>query len=180
VQESTLVIVKPEAYARGLTGIILARLQQRGLVLEAIRVSRSEVKIIEEHYPRTESWLASVGNKTLQEYQRLGIPARDSSGTDDPIAIGRSVHDWLTEYLLSGPLVPMVLSGYGAIDTVRKLVGNTIPVLAEPGTIRGDYSSDSAIAANREKRAVRNIVHASGDLDEAVREIKLWFPELDF
>lgn len=179
MQEGTLVIVKPEAYARGLTGTIVARLQQRGLVLEAIRVSRDEVKIVEEHYPRTESWLASVGNKTLQEYQRLGISAREHAGTEDPVAIGRSVHGWLTEYLLSGPMVPMVLSGYGAIDTVRKLVGNTIPVLAEPGTIRGDYSSDSAVSANQQKRAVRNIVHASGDLDEAAREIKLWFPELD-
>jgi nucleoside-diphosphate kinase len=71
----------------------------------------------------------------------------------------------------------MVLSGEGAIQAVRDLIGHTIPAKAAKGTIRGDFGSgDSAIAANRESRAVRNIVHASGDPEEARREIELWFP----
>ncbi|MGH3972931.1 MAG: nucleoside-diphosphate kinase, partial [Pseudonocardiaceae bacterium] len=81
-------------------------------------------------------------------------------------------------FMLSGPVVPMVLSGNRAIETVRKIVGHTLPVMAVPGTIRGDYSSDSADLANDELRPVLNLVHASGDPDEAAREIKLWFPEL--
>ncbi|MBO0827953.1 MAG: hypothetical protein J2P24_09240 [Streptosporangiales bacterium] len=72
----------------------------------------------------------------------------------------------------------MVLSGNRAIETVRKLVGNTLPVAAAPGTIRGDYSSDSADLANDQSRPVRNLIHASGDPEEAAREIKLWFPGL--
>ena len=176
--ERTLVIVKPDAYKRGLTGAILARFEQRGLVIEAIRVSRNDVEIIEEHYPRTEEWLAAVGGKTLADYAKVGISAVERLGTDDAVEIGRTIRAWLTEFMLSGPVVPMVISGNRAIETVRKIVGHTLPVAAAPGTIRGDFSSDSADLANDELRPILNLVHASGDPEEAAREIKLWFPDL--
>ena len=178
MQERTLVIVKPDAYERGLTGVILARLEQRGLVVEAMRVSKNETEIIEDHYPRSDEWLSTVGNKTLDDYAKLGIPAKDRLGTADAVEIGRMVRSWLTEFLLSRPVVPMVISGNRAIETVRKIVGPTLPVAAAPGTIRGDYSSDSPDIANEEQRPVKNLVHASGDQEEAAREIKLWFPDL--
>jgi nucleoside-diphosphate kinase len=178
MQERTLVIIKPDAYTRGLTGLILARLEQRGLALEAIRVSRNEVELVENHYPTSEEWLATAGGKTLEDYASLGMSALDRIGTDDPVEIGRMLRRWLTEFLLSAPIVPMVISGNRAIKTVRKLVGSTLPVDAAPGTIRGDFSSDSPDLANVEKRPVWNLVHASGDLQEAEREIKLWFPDL--
>ncbi|MGH3195626.1 MAG: nucleoside-diphosphate kinase [Streptosporangiaceae bacterium] len=170
-------VIKPDAYLRGLTGTIVARLEQRGLVVEAVRVSRNESEIVENHYPQSEEWLATAGRKTLDDYARLGVSARDRIGTDDPVEIGRMVRKWLTEFMLSAPVVPMVISGNRAIETVRKLVGATLPVAAEPGTIRGDFSSDSPDLANTEQRPVRNLVHASGDTEEAEREIKLWFPE---
>lgn len=178
MQERTLVIVKPDAYVRGLTGEILARLEQRSLVVEAIRVSRNEKETIGDHYPRSTEWLETVGGKTLEDYARLGISAKDRLGTDDAAEIGQMVRTWLTEFLLSAPVVPMVISGNRAIETVRKIVGHTLPVMAAPGTIRGDYSSDSPDLANEEQRPVRNLVHASGDPEEAEREIALWFPEL--
>lgn len=178
MQERTLVIIKPDAYKRGLTGAILARFEQRGLTLEEIRVSHDEHEILEDHYPRSEEWLSTVGGKTLTDYAKLGISAKEQLGTDDPAEIGRTVRKWLVEFMLSGPVVPMVLSGNRAIETVRKIVGHTLPVMAVPGTIRGDYSSDSADLANDELRPVLNLVHASGDPEEAAREIKLWFPEL--
>ncbi|HUL27336.1 MAG TPA: nucleoside-diphosphate kinase [Streptosporangiaceae bacterium] len=178
MQERTLVIVKPDAYQRGLTGVILACLEQRGLVVEAMRVSRNEKETVEDHYPRSQEWLATVGGKTLEDYARLGISAKDRLGTDDAVEIGLMVRTWLTEFLLSAPVVPMVISGNRAIETVRKIVGHTLPVMAAPGTIRGDYSSDSPDLANSERRPVQNLVHASGDPEEAEREIALWFPEL--
>jgi nucleoside-diphosphate kinase len=178
MQERTLVIVKPDAYQRGLTGVILACLEQRGLVVEAMRVSRNEKETVEDHYPRSQEWLATVGGKTLEDYARLGISAKDRLGTDDAVEIGLMVRTWLTEFLLSAPVVPMIISGNRAIETVRKIVGHTLPVMAAPGTIRGDYSSDSPDLANSERRPVQNLVHASGDPEEAEREIALWFPEL--
>jgi nucleoside-diphosphate kinase len=178
MHERTLVIVKPDAYLRGLTGAILARLEQAGLRVEAMRVSRSEKEIVEDHYPRSQEWLSIVGGKTLEDYARLGISASQRLGTDDAVEIGQMVRGWLTEFLLSAPVVPMVISGNRAIETVRKIVGNTLPVTAAPGTIRGDFSSDSPDLANSERRPVQNLIHASGDPEEAAREIALWFPDL--
>jgi nucleoside-diphosphate kinase len=176
--ERTLVIVKPDAYRRGLTGTIIGRLEQRGLILEAIRVSCGETEIVEDHYPRSTDWLATVGGKTLDDYAKLGISVREKLGTDDAVEIGSMVRKWLTEFMLSAPIVPMIFSGNRVIETVRKLVGSTLPVAAAPGTVRGDFGSDSPDLANEEMRPVLNLVHASGDPDEAAREIKLWFPDL--
>lgn len=176
--EQTLVILKPDAYAEGLTGEIISRFERCGLKVEQIRISRGENDLLDDHYPRGEDWLATVGGKTLADCEKLGISTRDKLGTEDPVEIGRQVRAWLIEFMKSGPIVPMVLSGNRAIETVRKLVGNTLPVMAAPGTIRGDFSSDSADLANEELRPVHNLVHASGDPEEAVREIKLWFPSL--
>jgi nucleoside-diphosphate kinase len=58
---------------------------------------------------------------------------------------------------------------------VRKIVGKTIPASADMGTIRGDFSVDSPTLANRDKRAVRNLIHASGNKEEAEHELSLWF-----
>lgn len=72
----------------------------------------------------------------------------------------------LKEFMISGPLVALVLGGDSAIDVVRTLVGATDGRAAAAGTIRGDYS-----LSNRE-----NLVHASDSPDSAAREIALWFP----
>ena len=58
---------------------------------------------------------------------------------------------------------------------VRKIAGNTMPAFSEMGTIRGDYSVDSPAAANKDKRSVHNIIHASETEEEAEHEIKFWF-----
>lgn len=179
MQERTLVIVKPDAYARRLTGEIIARFEQCGLFLERIRLSNSEPELVENHYPRDDEWLRTVGGKTLMDYDNLGISALEKLGTDDATEIGVMVRKWLVDFMRSGPLVPMVLSGNRAIEVVRKITGHTLPVAAAPGTIRGDYSSDSADLANEETRPIRNLLHASGDPAEAAREIKLWFPSGD-
>ena len=85
------------------------------------------------------------------------------------------VRVWLVDYMTSAPLVKMVVQGIHAVDMVRKIAGVTMPYLAEMGTIRGDYSADSPAAANKDKRAVHNIVHASETAEEAAHEIAHWF-----
>jgi nucleoside-diphosphate kinase len=72
----------------------------------------------------------------------------------------------LKEFMISGPLVALILGGDSAIDVVRTLVGATDGRAAAAGTIRGDFS-----LSNRE-----NLVHASDSPDSATREIALWFP----
>ena len=77
--------------------------------------------------------------------------------------------------MTSSPLVKIVVKGIHAVDMVRKIAGPTMPGAAEMGTIRGDFSVDDASAANRDKRAIHNIVHASETPEEAEHEIRFWF-----
>ncbi len=69
----------------------------------------------------------------------------------------------------------MVWEGNRAIEKVRALVGFTEPFSAPAGTIRGDFSPDSFEWANREFRSLFNIIHASGNREEAEHEVAYWF-----
>jgi len=71
--------------------------------------------------------------------------------------------------------VAMVLEGNTAVKTVRNIIGGTNPLTADIGTIRGDLTIDDFSQADTEQRSVRNLMHASGDVAEAEREIPLWF-----
>ena len=63
------------------------------------------------------------------------------------------------------------------VGTVRKIVGPTEPRSAPPGTIRGDYSIDSYMLSDATERPIKNLIHASGNVEEAKSEIKVWFSE---
>ena len=76
-----------------------------------------------------------------------------------------------------GPVLAMVLEGIEAVSLVRKMVGETEPKAAEPGTIRGDYSHISFAYANEKGMSIPNLIHASGDPEEAKQEIAHWFKE---
>lgn len=169
-------VIKPDGVARGLTGRIIAQFEEAGLELARLEWRRATPDLIERHYPDDEGWLSAVGGKTLADYERLGMTPEAHFGTGDSVAIGRVIKGWLVDYLTQGPVVAMVLSGNEAVARVRTLCGHTIPTMADPATIRGRYSSDSAAAANSEKRPVHNLVHASGNVTEAQHEIGLWFP----
>jgi len=73
----------------------------------------------------------------------------------------------LIKYMVSGPVVAMVWEGLDAVKTGRSMLGATNPLASNPGTIRGDY----ALAVGR------NICHGSDCVENAEKEIKLWFPE---
>lgn len=168
-------LVKPDGVKRGLVGDCIKRLEQRGLKVIAIKMIRATEEHARGHYPGSEAWLRGMGEKTLDTYAKYGKDAMAELGSADALEIGKMIYQWNTDFLTSGPMVAMIVSGIHAIDMVRKLVGKTIPAFAEMGTIRGDYSIDSPVLANDGKRAIRNVVHASGDSDEATHEIAHWF-----
>jgi nucleoside-diphosphate kinase len=176
MNEQTLVIIKPDGVRRGLAGRIIAQFEDVGLEIVELELRHATPGLIERHYPDDEGWLGTVGGKTLADYERLGLRPEEDFGTADPVAIGRVIKGWLVDYLTEGPVVAMVLRGNEAVGLVRKLCGNTIPTMAEPASIRGRFSADSAKAANEQKRPIHNLVHASGSPDEAEYEIGLWFP----
>ena len=127
------------------------------------------------HYPKDKVWISSVGGKTRGTYKKYGLDPKSEFGTDDPFKIGTEVRKWLIDFMISGPVIKMVVKGIHAIDMVRKLAGTTIPYIAELGSIRGDFSADSPVAANKDKRAIHNLIHASENEKEASHEISYWF-----
>ncbi len=174
-EELTFLMIKPDGVTRGLTGEIIKRIEQRGLKIVALKLFKATKEQIDSHYPKDEKWITRLGEKTLATYEKYGYDAITELGTDNKYQIGLMVREWLVNYMTSAPLVKMAIQGVHAVDMVRKLAGNTMPALAEMGTIRGDFSVDSAAAANKDKRAVRNIIHASETPEEAKHEIDYWF-----
>ena len=94
-----------------------------------------------------------------------------------PLEQGKWVRESLMSYLTMSPVVALVLQGHNAVKHVRKVVGSTAPADAAPGTIRGDYAFDTYKLSDESNRPVQNLIHASGEVDEAEREIKVWFTD---
>ena len=174
-EEKTVVLIKPDGVKRGLIGEIISRIEKRGLKIIALDMIWATRDQIDGHYPKDPNWIKRLGEKTRTTYEKYGFDIKKEMGTEDTQKIGEMVRKWQLDFMTSGPVVKIVVKGVHAIDMIRKLCGNTMPALAEMGTIRGDFSVDSAAAANRGKRAVHNIVHASETEGEAEHELDFWF-----
>jgi nucleoside-diphosphate kinase len=83
----------------------------------------------------------------------------------------------LVDFIIEGPVVAFVLEGVHAVENVRRLVGSTSPHSAPPGTIRGDYAHMSMAYASAKGLGGKNLIHASGNLEEAKQEVALWFTD---
>lgn len=174
-KEQTLILAKPDAVQRGLVGEIIKRFELRGLKIVGLKMAKPSVAHIKKHYLATREQLEGMGNKSLDNLSQLGLDPIKVLGTDDAMKIGEMINNWNFEFLSSSPVVAMVFEGPHAVEMTRKIVGNTLPFKAEIGTIRGDFSVDSSTLGNFNKRPIRNIVHASGSIPEAKREIAHWF-----
>jgi nucleoside-diphosphate kinase len=173
--EITFLMVKPDGVRKGLIGELIRRIEQRDLKIVALEMFQPTLAQMEEHYPKDPAWIKRLGEKSLKTYAQYDLHPTAELGTDDPEKIGTMVRKWLVEYMVSAPLVRMIVKGVHAVDMVRKIIGPTMPYLADMGTFRGDFSSDSAAIANSEKRAVMNLAHASETAEEAAHEIAFWF-----
>lgn len=146
--ERTLVLVKPDGVQRCLVGEIIKRFENAGLKIIGLKMAWIDKKFAEQHY------------------------------TDDIAKRrGEKVRKNLMSLITMGPVVAIVLEGVNAVDVVRKISGTTEPSSAAPGTIRGDFAHVTYAYADKVDQAIRNIVHASGNKEEAKSEIKLWFKE---
>jgi nucleoside-diphosphate kinase len=173
--QKTLLIIKPDGMERNLVGEILSRMERVGLKIIDAKMVEVDKELASAHYPVTDEWLVSVGNKSLGDYEKFGLDPIEYVGSNDPKKIGEMIHGFNIEYLMSGKVLAFILEGDHAVEICRKLVGSTVALMAPAGTIRGDFATDSAVLANSEKRSIRNLVHASGTPEEAEAEIKLWF-----
>ena len=176
-KQRALLLIKPDAVQRGLIGKIIKRFEQTGLKIIGLKFVWATSEEIKSHYPETEAWFKKVGERTLSNYKKKGLDAGKVFGTNDAMAIGKTVKKWLIEYLQESPIFITVVEGYEAIEIVRKISGNTIPLLAAPGTVRGDFSHDAIDLANEQNRPLRNLIHASDTIEDAEDEIRVWFKD---
>lgn len=146
--ERTLILFKPDTVQRGLVGEILTRFERVGLKIVGTKMIFPDRDHYYRHYE-------SIGHMVTRR--------------------GQQAFDVTLEMMQLGPVVAMVLEGVESVALVRKMVGGTEPKSAMPGTIRGDFSHMSFEYADGKKKGIPNLIHASGDPEEAVEEIAIWF-----
>lgn len=148
--ERTLIVLKPDALQRGITGEIISRFERVGLKIVATKMLAPD----QDHY--------------YKHYETIGkmISRR-----------GQQAFDVTLELMQAGPVMAIILEGVEAIAQVRKMVGTTEPKSALPGTIRGDFAHVSFAHADAQSQGIANLIHASGDADDAKQEIAHWFTE---
>jgi len=139
------VLLKPDAVARGLVGQVLTRFENALLKIVATKMVWLDAGLTRRHYFDLED------------------------------RFGPAVYNAMAAFMQTGPVIALILEGVDAVACTRKIVGATYPDEAAPGTIRGDFAHMSKAYANSHKVAVANLVHASGNPQEAAREIDVWF-----
>jgi nucleoside-diphosphate kinase len=166
--ERTLIIFKPDAVQRQLVGEILSRFEKAGLKIVAMKMLVADQKLLTAHYP--DDLVPIVGAKTLKDWDSYGVKTDETAEQ-----VGRMIIDSTREFMSSGPVIAAVLEAGHAVEIVRKLVGTTGPKDSPPGSIRGDYAHLSLGRASLKREGARNLIHASGSVEEAENEINLWF-----
>jgi len=148
--ERTFVAIKPDGVQRGLIGEVIRRFENAGLKLVGMKMQWIDKDFARKHYTE-----------------------------DIAKRRGEHVREMLIDYITEGPVVAMVWEGVHAIEVVRKIVGPTEPKAALPGTIRGDFTHVSYSYADSTKKSIKNVIHASGNAEDAKYEIPLWFTAKD-
>lgn len=171
-KEKTFVMIKPDGIQRGLIGEILKRIERTGLKLVGIKMVVPSEDMVKKHYTIDPEWVEKAGKKSIETYLSNGREVQD-----DPIKQGEMILERLIKYITSGPVIAMAFQGVHAVSVVRKVVGSTEPLSSDVGTIRGDLVLDSYELSDLDKRSVRNLIHASGEVEEAEKEISLWFKD---
>lgn len=146
--QRSLVVFKPDALQRGIVGEILSRFERVGLKIIATKMVNPDRDHYYKHYEEIGKMITRRGE--VQFNQNL-------------------------DYMSSGPVIAMVFEGIECVPLIRKIVGPTEPKSADMGTIRGDYSHMSFGYADAKHIGIPNLIHASGDPEEAKMEIAHWF-----
>lgn len=169
-QEHTFVILKTDAVQRGLMGEVIKRFEQAGLKIAAAKLTLPTEAQLMEHYNKSDEWFQSKGEGIIKDMESQGMAVEKEA-----IEYGKDIIRTIVRYMTESPVMALVVEGVNAVKVVEKLVGGTEPTSADIGTIRGDYCIDTYSHATLENRAVKNLIHCSDAVDEAQREMKIWF-----
>lgn len=144
--EQTLAIIKPDGVERSLTIECIERIEREGLEIK-------EKKMM-------------IMSREMAEKFREDIKQKHPG-----------IFEALIEYMTEGPIIAMIIEGKNATDKLRKVCGATNPKEAEKGTIRGDFGNkdEDMKELYKKGKVVRNIIHSSGNQEEAKKEMELLF-----
>lgn len=148
--ERTLIILKPDTIQRSIVGEIITRFERAGLKIVAMKMVAPDELHFHKHYEGISNLISRWGE---------------------------DIYNVTLSQMTESPVIAFVLEGVEAVSYVRKLVGTTDPQDSAPGTIRGDYTHITRAYSNPLGSTLPNILHASGDANEAEQEIKLWFSD---
>ena len=151
VFQKTFVMIKPDAIReKRIIGKIITRFEDAGLSISNLKIVMPSSAQLEKHY-------SHLSPEILTQ-------------------ICKYIHV---------PVIIMVLWGSNSVEKVKKMVGATEPLKADMGTIRGDFESESFESAKASysftnmDTAIRNLIHASDSVENAKREIEIWFDGVD-
>lgn len=143
--ERTLVLLKPDALARGLAGRIITRFEDAALKIVGVKMKLMDADFTRKHY----------------------FDLEDRAGAE--------IYNCTAGFMQTAPVLALALQGVDAVAKVRKIIGSTFPDQAAPGTVRGDFAHQTKASSEVSGKAVMNLVHASGNSEEAKYEVELWF-----
>lgn len=173
-KQRSLVLLKPDAIQRSLVGEVISRIERTGLKIVAIKMVVATRDQIIDHYHKDDAWFLRKGTKIVENRKESGKPIEK-----EPIEYGRDIIEQNVQFMLSGPIIALVIEGGMAPIVIKKITGDTAPTLSDVGTIRGDFSIDSYEQAAVDSRAIRNILHCSENTEDAEREIEVWFTDTE-
>jgi len=152
MEERTLVLIKPDGLYKSLTGNILTTFSEARLKIVAAKVVKVSRDLAEQHYGRLRSELIT------------------KFGEEKGIKVYENTMNYIQGKFHTDRVLALVYKGEDAIKKIRALAGATNPEKAEPHTIRGKYGRIQS-----ETNVFETAVHCSDTLENAKREIDLWF-----
>ena len=169
-KERSLVIIKPDGVQRALIGDIIQRFERTGLKFIAMKLCVPKKEQCWTHYNKDEDWFLQKGVRLIDDRKAHGMPIEKEA-----IEYGKDLIQANVDFFTSGPVLAFVMEGNQSVAIVKKIVGGTEPTTSDVGTIRGDLTVDAYQIADTDGRPIRNLIHASGTVEEAEKEIALWF-----
>lgn len=173
-KERSFIIVKPDGVQRSLVGEIIKRFEQTGLKLVGMKMTVLPEDKLWKHYDKDDEWFLKKGTNIVKDKEAAGQPIEKEA-----IEYGKDIIRALVKYMTAGPVVMMAVEGNQAVAVVKKIVGETEPATSDVGTIRGDFTIDSYAICAVDDRAVRNLIHCSDEVENANKELEMWFPKED-
>lgn len=151
-EEKTLVLIKPDGLIKSLTGNIISMLSETKLKIVAAKMVKVSRDFAKEHY-------SNLNENLIKKFG-------DEKGKE----IFENVLDYIQGKFHTDRVMALVYKGPNAINKIREIAGETNPEKASPISIRGKYGR-----INSQTQVMENVLHCSDSIENATREISLWF-----